>query len=50
MGRVLTRELAEAEELLDELKSWSEADIEELPKLYREKAWEYRQLLNSGDE
>jgi hypothetical protein len=50
MGRVPTRELAEAEELLDELNSWGEAEIEELPKFYRERAREYRQLLNSGDE
>jgi len=42
MTRVLPRELAEAEELLDEVDSWSEEEVEELPKFYREKAKEYR--------
>lgn len=38
----------EAEELLEELESWSKEEIEELPKLYRERAREYRGLTNSG--
>ena len=49
MGRVLTRDLAEAEELLSEVQSWSEEEVESLPRLYREKAKEYRRLKNSGD-
>ncbi|XGI84392.1 hypothetical protein ACEU6E_03855 [Halorutilales archaeon Cl-col2-1] len=39
------RRIGEAEELLEKVKSWSEEEIEELPKLYREKAREYRGLL-----
>jgi hypothetical protein len=39
----------EAEELLETVESWSEEEIEELPKLYREKAREFRGLTNSGD-
>jgi len=42
--------LAEAEELLTEVQSWSESDLEELPKLYREKAKQYQRLLQHGDE
>ena len=49
MRRVLSERLAEAEELLEEVESWSEEEIEELPKLYREKAREYRSLTNSGE-
>jgi len=37
------------EELLEELESWSEEEVEALPKLYREKAREFRGLTNSGD-
>lgn len=50
MGRVLPRDLHEAEQLLQELRSWSEEDIEELPRFYQEKAREYRELVNSGDQ
>jgi len=50
MGRILTRELNEAEELLEELRSWSDEEVERLPKFYREKAREYRRLANSGDD
>jgi len=39
----------EAEELLETVDSWSEEEIEELPKFYREKAREFRGLTNSGD-
>ena len=48
--RILLRELYEAEELLAEVQSWSEEDIEELPKFYREKAREYQQLTKSGEQ
>jgi hypothetical protein len=37
----------EAEQLLEELESWSEEEIKELPRFYSEKAREYRQLANS---
>jgi len=50
MARVLSRTLYEAEELLEEVQSWSEEEVEELPRFYREKAREYRQLANSGEE
>lgn len=48
MANRLSR-LAEAEELLEQVASWSEAEIEQLPKLYRERAREYRGLLQSGE-
>jgi hypothetical protein len=42
--------MVEAENLLDELSSWSEEEIEELPELYQKKAREYRDLLNHGED
>lgn len=48
MTRIRSRELFEAEELLAEVDSWSEADIEALPRLYRKKANAYRTLVNPG--
>lgn len=47
--RVASSEVFEAEQLLEEISSWSEEEIEELPRLYREKAKEYRSLLQQGD-
>ena len=49
MSRIALSEVFEAEELLEEVESWSEGEIEELPKLYREKAREFRGLTNSGE-
>ena len=49
MARIRSRELYEAEELLEEVASWSDDRIERLPRLYREKAREYRRLANSGE-
>ena len=49
MNRTIPRNLHEAEQLLREIHSWTEEEIEELPKLYREKAKEYRRLTNSGE-
>lgn len=43
-------EVSEAEDLLEEVGSWSEEEIEELPKFYREKAREYQGLLQRGEE
>jgi hypothetical protein len=40
--RIASSEVFEAEDLLEEVSSWNEEDIEELPRLYREKAREYR--------
>jgi hypothetical protein len=42
--------MREAEELLEEVGSWSEEEVDELPKFYREKAREFRGLVNSGEE
>ena len=51
MERTSLQKVAEAEELLKEVESWSRDKIEELPKLYREKAREYRsRYLNPGDQ
>ncbi|MFA1610038.1 hypothetical protein [Halobellus rubicundus] len=50
MSQVLSRRLAEAEELLKEVNSWSEEEIKDLPKLYRERAREYRGLLQHGED
>ena len=49
MKRRLSKEFLEAEELLEELESWSDDEIEELPKLYQKKARMYRDLLKDGD-
>jgi Tfp pilus assembly protein PilP len=50
MSRRLIGDLREAEQLLQEVRSWSEEEVEELPKLYREKAREYRRLQNRGED
>lgn len=49
MARIRSRELYEAEELLAEVASWPDEQIERLPQFYREKAREYRRLTNGGD-
>ena len=49
MGRIGSRDLYEAEQLLITVAAWSDDDIEALPKFYREKAIVYRQLVNAGD-
>jgi DICT domain-containing protein len=41
--------LAEAEKLLEEVASWSETEVESLPRFYREAAERYRKLANQGD-
>jgi hypothetical protein len=43
-------EVSEAEELLEEVCSWSESELDELPKLYQEKAREFRRLKQQGME
>lgn len=50
MNRVLSGDLYEAEQLLQEVASWSDEEVEELPKFYREKAREYRRLLHRGED
>lgn len=49
MGRIAASQVFEAEELLAEIRSWSEEEVEELPKLYQEKAREFRRLTNPGE-
>ena len=50
MARIASREVFEAEELLEEVESWSAQEIEELPKFYQEKARELQRLTQQGDE
>jgi hypothetical protein len=50
MSRIPSSEVFEAEDLLEEVESWSNKEIEELPKFYMEKAKEFRSLTNSGQE
>lgn len=49
MARIVSKHLAEAEELLEEVVSWTEKEVERLPTFYREKAREYRKLANHGE-
>jgi len=42
MARISASDVFEAEELLEEVRSWSEDEIQELPQLYRRKARKYR--------
>ena len=50
MARVRPRDFAEAEELLAEVKSWTDEEVDSLPRFYREKARELRDLENPGME
>ena len=50
MSRSLSADLHKAEELLKEVRSWSEEEVEELPRFYRERAREFRRLMQSGEE
>jgi hypothetical protein len=50
MGRELTEQLHEAEQLLRKVSSWSEEEVGELPLFYRRKAKEFRSLLQPGEE
>ena len=50
MSRIAPREVFEAEKLLEKVQSWTEQEIEELPKLYQKKAREYRQLPQPSQE
>lgn len=49
MARVTSKDIAKAEELLEEILSWSEEEVERLPKFYREKAREYRRQAKRGE-
>jgi len=48
MVRVRTKRIFEAEELLEEVASWSEEEVKALPHFYREKARKYRSLVKDG--
>lgn len=50
MSGVHSTEVFEAEELLEEVCSWSESELEALPELYRRKAREFRRLKQQGME
>lgn len=49
MTRIQSKELYEADELVDEVAAWSDDEIAALPKFYREKAREYQRLANGGE-
>lgn len=50
MTRESYSQVIEAKELLQEVITWSEDDLTDLPPLYQRKARAYRQLLQSGEE
>jgi hypothetical protein len=50
VGKIRSKQYFEAEQLLEEISSWSEDEVEGLPRLYREKAREFRRLANTGQE
>lgn len=50
MARIGSKRLYEAEELLEEVLSWSEEEIDSLPKFYREVAKRYRRLAKGSVE
>lgn len=50
MNRIAASEVFEAEELLEEIRSWSEEEIEELPELYQRKAREYRRQMQDSQK
>lgn len=49
MVRIRSKEVYEAERLLEKVLSWSDEEIEQLPKFYREKARQYRQLATAEE-
>lgn len=49
MARIRSAEMYEAEELLEEVGSWSEEEVEALPKFYRDAARRYRRLAKGGE-
>lgn len=50
MSTMFSRELLEAEELLKKVRSWTDEEVENLPRFYERKAREYRQLSNKSEE
>ena len=45
----MSHEIHKAEELLAEVASWTEDELEALPKFYREKAERYQALAKQGE-
>jgi hypothetical protein len=50
MVRIASRHVFEAEELLEEVQSWTEEEISALPKFYREKTRQYRCQAKAGED
>lgn len=50
MARVLSKRLSEAEDLIEEVLSWSDEEVAALPRFYREKAEEYRRRLGKAGD
>jgi len=48
MGRIAATEVFEAEQLLQKVESWTEEEIQQLPKLYQKKARELQR--REGEE
>lgn len=48
--QITTAELAEAEELLNEVTSWTDEEIKQLPLFYQQKARELQRLANHAQE
>lgn len=49
MVRIQSKEMYEAEELLAEVSSWPEKEVNQLPEFYREAAQRYRRLVKDGE-
>jgi len=49
MSRLIPADVKEAEQLLERVQSWSDEEVDQLPKFYREKAERYRELANKGE-
>lgn len=50
MAQIRSKEATEAAELIVEVCSWTEDEVNALPRFYQEKAIEYRRLANTGPE
>jgi len=50
MSEVTPEEVLEAKELFKRVESWTEEDLADLPKFYRERARELQRLSKTGEE
>lgn len=50
MAQIDSHQIVEAKELLEEVRSWKMAEIEELPRFYRQRAKRYRRLMQRGED